>query len=145
MATSANPEEDGAGLIPKDLTNLRDHKRIERNRKLIERTKKIHGAGVGIFGVDAAGLVTFINPAALHMFGFTEEEMLGQSAHSLICHSHEDGSNYPVEDSPMYASYTKATESSVTEEVLWRKEGSCFLWSITARRSSGMARSWAQW
>jgi 5-methylcytosine-specific restriction protein A len=127
VAASTGPEEDNeAGLNTKDLTNLGEHKRIERNRKLAERAKKIHAAGEGIFGVDATGRVTFINPAALRMLGFTEEEILGQSAHSLIHHSHEDGSNYPVEDCPMYASYTKATESSVTEETLWCKEGSCF-------------------
>jgi 5-methylcytosine-specific restriction protein A len=127
VAASAGAEEDNeAGLNTKDLTNLREHKRIERNRKLAERAKKIHAAGEGIFGVDATGRVTFINPAALRMLGFTEEEILGQSAHSLIHHSHEDGSNYPVEDCPMYASYTKATESNVMEETLWRKEGSCF-------------------
>ena len=60
------------------------------------------------------------------MLGFAEEEMLGQSVHALIHHSHEDGSNYPVEDCPMYASYTKAAESHVADEVLWRKDGSSF-------------------
>ena len=70
--------------------------------------------------------MTFVNPAALRMLGFAEEEMLGQSVHALIHHSHEDGSNYPVEDCPMYASYTKAAESHVTDEVLWRKDGSSF-------------------
>jgi 5-methylcytosine-specific restriction enzyme A len=127
VPVSAGSEEDyEAGLNAKDLTNPSEHKRIERNRKLAERAKKIHAAGEGIFGVDATGRVTSINPAALRMLGFTEEEILGQSAHSLIHHSHEDGSKYPVEDCPMYASYTKATESSVTEEALWRKKGSCF-------------------
>jgi diguanylate cyclase (GGDEF)-like protein/PAS domain S-box-containing protein len=52
--------------------------------------------------------------------------MLGQSAHALIHHSYEDGSNYPVEDCPMYASYTKATENHITDEFLWRKDGSSF-------------------
>jgi PAS domain-containing protein len=53
----------------------------------------LHAAGEGIFGVDAKGQATFINPAALRMLGFTEEEMLSQSVHGLIHHSHEDGSN----------------------------------------------------
>jgi diguanylate cyclase (GGDEF)-like protein/PAS domain S-box-containing protein len=103
----------------------------DRSKKAIwqsEESKRLllHAAGEGIFGVDTAGRVTFINPAALRMLGFVEEEVLGQSAHALMHHSHEDGSNYPVEACPMYASYTIATESSAIEEVLWRKDGSKF-------------------
>ncbi|MDP2816571.1 MAG: PAS domain-containing protein, partial [Rectinemataceae bacterium] len=62
----------------------------EENKRLL-----LHAAGEGIFGVDATGQVTFVNPAALRMLGFSEEDMLGQSVHDLIHHSHKDGSNYP--------------------------------------------------
>ena len=103
----------------------------DRSKEAIRQSEEskrllLHAAGEGIFGVDATGQVTFVNPAALRMLGFAEEEMLGQSVHALIHHSHKDGSNYPVEDCPMYASYTKAAESHVTDEVLWRKDGSSF-------------------
>ena len=93
-----------------------------------EESKRLllHAAGEGIFGVDATGQLTFINPAALRALGFSEEEMLGQGVHGLIHHSYADGSIYPLEDCPIYASYTKATDSHVTDEVLWRKDGSSF-------------------
>ncbi|MCX5881117.1 MAG: PAS domain S-box protein, partial [Deltaproteobacteria bacterium] len=93
-----------------------------------EESKRLllHTVGDGIFGVDTAGQVTFVNPAALRMLGFAEEEMLCQNVHSLIHHSHEDGSNYPDEDCPMYAYYTHAADSHVVDEVLWRKDGSSF-------------------
>jgi len=102
-----------------------------RSREAIRQSEEskrllLQAAGEGIFGVDTIGQTTFVNPAAQRMLGFFEEEMLGQSAHTLIHHSHKDGSNYPKEDCPMYASYTKATENRVTEEVLWRKDGSSF-------------------
>jgi diguanylate cyclase (GGDEF)-like protein/PAS domain S-box-containing protein len=104
---------------------------INRSNEAIRQSEEgnrllLHAAGEGIFGIDATGQLTFVNPAALRMLGFAVEEMLGQSMHGLIHHSHEDGSNYPVEDCPMYASYTKATECHVTDEVLWRKDGSSF-------------------
>ena len=92
----------------------------ERKRQLL------HAAGDGIFGVDATGRTTFVNPAALLMLGFAEEEMSGRMVHALIHHSHRDGSNYPVEDCPMYASLTKAVDSHVEDEVFWRKDGSNF-------------------
>jgi diguanylate cyclase (GGDEF)-like protein/PAS domain S-box-containing protein len=93
-----------------------------------EESKRLllHAAGDGIFGVNATGQLTFINPAALRMLGYAEEEMLGQRVHGLIHHTHADGSNYPVEDCPMYASYTRAADSHVTNEILWRKDGSSF-------------------
>jgi diguanylate cyclase (GGDEF)-like protein/PAS domain S-box-containing protein len=102
-----------------------------RSKEVIRQSEEsksllLHAAGEGIFGVDAAGQVTFINPAALRMLGFSAEEMMGQSVHGLIHHSHGDGSNYAVEECPMYASYTKAIDSHVIDETLWRKDGSSF-------------------
>jgi PAS domain S-box-containing protein len=103
----------------------------DRSRQAIlqsEESKRLllHAAGNGIFGVDAMGHVTFINPAALHMLGFAEDEMLGQSVHERIHHSHADGAIYPEEVCPMYASYTQAADKHVTDEVLWRKDGGSF-------------------
>jgi diguanylate cyclase (GGDEF)-like protein/PAS domain S-box-containing protein len=104
---------------------------LDRSKEAIRQSEEskrllLHAVGDGIFGVDATGQVTFVNPAALRMLGFSVEEMLGQNAHALIHHSHKDGSNYPDEDCPMYASYTQATENHVTDEMLWRKDGSSF-------------------
>jgi diguanylate cyclase (GGDEF)-like protein/PAS domain S-box-containing protein len=86
----------------------------------------LHSAGEGIFGVDVTGLVTFVNPAALRLLGFAAEELLGQRVHAAIHHSHEGGSIYPVVDCPMYASYTQGAKNQVSDEVLWRKDGSSF-------------------
>jgi diguanylate cyclase (GGDEF)-like protein/PAS domain S-box-containing protein len=103
----------------------------ERSNEAIRQSeeskrKLLHTAGDGILGVDAIGRLTFVNLAALRMLGFAEEEMLGQNIHALIHHSHKDGSNYPEEDCPMYASRVKAVDSHVEDEVLWRKDGSSF-------------------
>ena len=106
----------------------------DANKLLEERVKErteelrllLHSVGEGIFGVDLLGKVTFVNPAALNLLGFTEEEMIGKDVHSLIHHSHEDGSSYLAEDCPMHASYAKGVESQVRGEVLWRKDGGFF-------------------
>ncbi|KIO49850.1 DUF3578 domain-containing protein [Nitrosospira sp. NpAV] len=42
-ASVSSEEDDEAGLNTEDLTKLREHKRIERNRKLAEKAKKVHG------------------------------------------------------------------------------------------------------
>jgi len=79
-----------------------------------------------MFGADAAGQITFINPVALKLLGFAEEEMVGQEVHGLIHHSHEDASPYPKEDCPIFATYTLGNQNRATNEVLWRKDGRSF-------------------
>jgi PAS domain S-box-containing protein len=95
-----------------------------------ERTEELrlllHSAGEGMFGVDAAGQATFINPVALHLLGFDEKEMIGQEVHGLIHHSHEDASPYPKENCPIFTTCTLGTQSQATNEVLWRKDGRSF-------------------
>jgi PAS domain S-box-containing protein len=110
------------------FVDISEQKKIEEAiRESEDRSRLLlHSASDGIFGVDAQGQVTFINPAALSMLGLVEEDLLGKGVHSAIHHSHADGSLYPVEVCPMYASYTSAAENHVTDEVLWRKDGSSF-------------------
>jgi PAS domain S-box-containing protein len=95
-----------------------------------ERTEELRlllqSAGEGMFGVDAAGRVTFVNPVASNLLGFTEEDMIGQEVHGLIHHSHEDGSDYHKEDCPIFATWTLGIQNSATDEVLWHKDGRSF-------------------
>lgn len=53
VPSSANAEEeDEAGLNTEDMTSLREHKRIERNRKLAQKAKKAHGYVCQACGFD---------------------------------------------------------------------------------------------
>ena len=103
----------------------------ERNRLLLE------SAGEGIFGIDLKGSVSFINPAALKMLGYLEEEIKGKNAHDLLHHSYADGSKYPIEKCPTYHSYTYGTIHHERDEVYWRKDGSSFFVAYT---STGIAK-----
>jgi polar amino acid transport system substrate-binding protein len=92
-----------------------------------ERSRLIlYSAGEGIFGVNTGGQINFINPTAISMLGFSEEEIVGQKAHALFHHSHADGSHYPVETCPMFKAFTDGTSHLVDDEVLWRKDGTFF-------------------
>jgi PAS domain S-box-containing protein len=93
----------------------------------VERTSLLlDSAGEGIFGVDLAGQVAFINPAANRMLGYGPNELIGQEVHEKIHHSHSDGSRYPKEQCPMYMTYFDGTDHHVADEVLWRKDGTPF-------------------
>lgn len=92
-----------------------------------ERSKSLLiSASDGIFGCDKNGNTIFINPAALEMLGFKEEEVVGKSIHALVHHSYKDGSKYPRKFCPMFKSYTLGESAKVDDEVLWRKDGTSF-------------------
>ncbi len=89
----------------------------KENRLLLE------AAGEGIYGVDANGLTTFMNPAAERILGWKAEELIGQNMHSLI-HAHRpDGSHFHVADCPIYQAFREGTVRSVDDDVFWTKPG----------------------
>ncbi|WP_421657380.1 PAS domain-containing protein [Leptothermofonsia sp. ETS-13] len=82
--------------------------------------------GQGVYGVDGEGKVTFINPAAAAMIGWEVADLIGQRMHTVLHHSHPDGSPYPVEQCPIYAAFQDGIIHRVTTEVFWRKDGTSF-------------------
>ena len=71
--------------------------RVERVFQDIERENQLilRAAGEGIYGVNAEGKTTFVNPAAERMLGWTAEELVGKDIHPIVHHSHHDGRHYP--------------------------------------------------
>jgi PAS domain S-box-containing protein len=136
-----------------ELTKHRDHleelveartaelmKAQDQLREAEERSRLIlESAGEGIIGVDQEGKITFVNPATCQMLGYSPDQLIGQNLHSLIHHSHADGSPYPRENCPMYQSFSLGTASHVDDEVLWRKGGTSFpaAYSSTPVRKDG--------
>lgn len=47
--------------------------------------------------------IKFENPAAAKMLGYEIKELIGQSAHEIMHHSHTNGSPYHKERCPIYA------------------------------------------
>lgn len=95
--------------------------RIERENQLILRA-----AGEGIYGVNAEGKTTFVNPAAERMLGWTAEELVGHDMHTLVHHTHPDGSHYHDHECPIYAAFRDGAIHNVDHEMFWRKDGSSF-------------------
>ncbi|ASP39161.1 Fis family transcriptional regulator [Bacterioplanes sanyensis] len=80
----------------------------------------------GVYGLDANGHATFVNPAAERLTGWSQEEIQGQSIHQFHHHSHADGSHYPHEDCPIYQTLITGDSAHRDNEVFWRKDGNCF-------------------
>ena len=84
----------------------------------------LESTGEGIFGIDNAGLCTFVNRAACELLGYSTEAVLGQNMHELIHHTHADGRHYPEAECPIYNAFRQGLPCRIDSEVLWRADGS---------------------
>ena len=80
----------------------------------------------GIHGIDLDGKIIFENQVAIAMFGWEEQEMLGQCSHALIHHTRADGSPYPQHECHIFASLQGKSTARIEDEVFWRKDGTSF-------------------
>jgi formate hydrogenlyase transcriptional activator len=99
--------------------------RVERVFQDIERENQLilRAAGEGIYGVNAEGKTTFVNPAAERLLGWAAEELVGKEIHGIVHHSYPDGTHYPDHDCPIYAAFRDGAVHTVEGEVFWRKDG----------------------
>ena len=107
---------------------LSEWQRMERIFRDIERENQLilRAAGEGIYGVNAEGVTTFVNPAAERMLGWAAGDLVGRDMHATVHHSRRDGSHYPHHDCPIYAAFRDGAVHHVEDEVFWRRDGSSF-------------------
>jgi two-component system, sensor histidine kinase and response regulator len=92
-----------------------------------ERSRLILGSvDEGILGMNIEGQASFVNPAGAAMLGYEAAELVGQAVHTKIHHSYPDGAPFPREHCPMYSTAHDGQSRSIDNEVLWRKDGTCF-------------------
>jgi PAS domain S-box-containing protein len=94
---------------------------LSRRNQLI-----LNSAGEGIYGVNLRGKITFANPAAARILGYSIEELMGQSMYTLLRHSRADGTPYLTFESPIDATLRSGTVQSKLEELFYRRDGSSF-------------------
>ena len=98
-----------------------------------ERSRLILGSiDEGISGVDTGGLLEFVNPAGARMLGYEPDELIGQPIHSRIHYKYADGRPLPLEECSIYETARDGEARVVTDEVLWRKDGTSFPVEYTA-------------
>ncbi len=97
----------------------------------------LNSAAEGIYGLDLQGNCTFLNPAALRLFGFEDEnDLLGKQMHALTHHTHPDGTHYPAEKCRICQAIYNDEGVHNEDENFWRADGSSFLaeyWSYPLR------------
>jgi len=109
----------------RDITERRQAKkmieRLNHEKKLV-----LNAAGEGILGLDIHGNHTFVNPAAAQLLGYAVDELISRHSHTTWHYKKADGSPYPMEECPIYATYKNGEVYRITEEVFWRKDGTSF-------------------
>ncbi len=97
------------GMVQKELRKLDGHKKLA-----------LDSVGDGVFGLDAEGTTTDINPSAQLILGYTEEEFIGKPAHELIFPPNLEGEQLikaSIKDRKVYKE---------TDGVFRRKNGTTF-------------------
>ena len=121
--------EDGAiDYISGVFSDITAPKQLELELEHLRHQQELilSAAGEGIFGLDEACRVIFVNPAALEMTGYHLEELLGQPMHGLIHHTRADGNPHPAEECPIHATLQNGQTHRAEDDLFWRQDGSSF-------------------
>jgi PAS domain S-box-containing protein len=99
----------------------------ERARRLLEFHQAVTAhMGEGLYAVDAQGLVTYVNPAAEALFGWTSAELLGRRMHDVTHYKHPDGTPFPAEECAGLRVLRGGTPLRDHDDVFIRKDGTFF-------------------
>jgi PAS domain S-box-containing protein len=119
-------------LVPAVERELRDaESRRQRGcaeralEQSLRRTESIlEAAGEGICGLDAGGIINFINPRGAKSIGWEAGELIGKSLHETIHHSRADGTPFLKSDCSLCATLRDGLAHWMDDEVFWRQDRS---------------------
>jgi len=115
----------GFSGIVRDIT---ERKQAERTIRQTEELFRLAMGNVasGVFTVDLDGTVTYVNPAAETMFGWSNHELLGKKMHDVTHYKHPDGTPFPARDCPVLQVLQEGVELREHEDTFIRKDGRFF-------------------
>ncbi|MBF0588990.1 MAG: CHASE domain-containing protein [Magnetococcales bacterium] len=122
-----NPEDDSVVMLG-TVQDITDRKRDERTILHLNQQNNmlLTAAGEGIYGINPEGVITFINPAAEKMVGWSAHEITGRSQHHLFFHSDAEGAPIHYLESPVYATLTSGDAQKVSDALFWKRDGDSF-------------------
>ncbi|MEY2408881.1 MAG: two-component system, chemotaxis family, CheB/CheR fusion protein [Verrucomicrobiota bacterium] len=82
--------------------------------------------GEGLYTVDKEGKVTYMNPAAETLFGWSSGELHGRKMHDATHYKHPDGTAFPAEECAGFKVLQNGASVTDQEDVFIRKDGTFF-------------------
>jgi len=137
-------EEEVKARVGTHLTIARLHANLaEQNEQLTSAKQHIlEAVAEGIYGLDVEGNITFANPAASALTGYSEEELVGNSVHELHLYARWDGTPYHFIETRIYHTLRSGEVSAQETDVFWRKSGDHFpvAWNCAPILSEGQVQ-----
>ncbi len=123
-----------ARLVPAVTRELREAESRRQGRRAEQALEHTHhrtelileAAGEGICGLDANGIITFINPRGAKLIGWKPEELIGKSLHDIIHHTWDGQTAVPRQDCSLCATLSDGFSHEMDGEIFWRKDGTAF-------------------
>jgi len=95
--------------------------------------RAVAAAADALLVADAAGRIAFLNPAALKILGYgDEDELLGRPSHETIHYLRPDGSLFPAAECPMLRPRRTGETIKVEQDSFVRKDGTQFAISYSS-------------
>ena len=104
--------------------------RKQAEEKLSKSEKKLHDItshlGEGIYVLDRHGQITFMNPEAERLLGWTMNDLNEKGSHNVVHYQKADGTPLPFEECNMQNVMKTGKHFISTDEVFVHKDGSVF-------------------
>lgn len=135
MGKGATPEIEASPIIEFDQVRKEIESAVGERKKAagqlqyeVQLFQKItESVAESIFITDADGRVTFVNAEALETFGFSAEELVGQSLHEKIHYQYPDGRPLPRSECVFARTLAAGRMIRKQEDVFFRKNGAAVI------------------
>lgn len=97
---------------------------LKASEKILRNITSVLGEGVYV--LDEDDRLTFMNPEAEHLLGWTESELLGKAMHDTIHFQKADGTPLPADECPVLEVTRAGNVYRTEEDVFTRKDGRMF-------------------
>ena len=106
----------GVGHVVVDIT---ERKEAEEFRAVV-----MDNMAEGLYALDADGLLSYMNPAAASMLGWTEHELRGKPMHATVHFQRADGSKIPADECSLRQVRSHGRTIRILDDAYTRKDGS---------------------
>ena len=131
VSVTVSPVNDSKGRIIGSSRIIRDITATKRTEAALRESEErfrlaMHNVAAGLYTVDPEGLVTYMNPAAEAMLGWTHSELQGRSIHDVIHYKYPDGSPFPASACPALMTLENGVAVQEREDMYIRRNGDFF-------------------
>jgi PAS domain S-box-containing protein len=136
--------ESVANVLSEAIERKRTEQALRESEEQLRLTLQFNQAvmanmGEGLYVLDARGLVTYINPTAERLFGWSSAELLGRKMHDVTHYQHADGTPFPADECPGLQVLQRGVVLADHDDVFIRRDGTFFpvTYSSAPIRSDG--------